>query len=50
MAQKPAITEPELHVWFWGETAAGKLTSQLAQVMTEADDPALQRVVRGLAR
>ena len=50
MAQKPAITEPELHIWFWGETAAGKLTSQLARVMTEADDPALQRVANGLAR
>ena len=50
MSQKPAITEPELHVWFWGETAGGKLTSELAQVMTESDDPAVQRLARGLAR
>ncbi|MCH7712905.1 MAG: hypothetical protein IIC99_04710 [Chloroflexi bacterium] len=50
MAQKPTTTEPEIHTWFWGETAGGKLTSQLAQVMTEADDPAIQRVANGLAR
>ena len=50
MAQKPTTTEPEVHTWFWGETAGGKLTSQLAQVMTEADDPAIQRVANGLAR
>lgn len=50
MAQKPTTTEPELHTWFWGETAGGKLTSKLAQVMTDADDPALQRVAFGLAR
>ena len=50
MAQRPTTTEPEIHTWFWGETAGGKLTSQLAQVMTEADDPAIQRVANGLAR
>ena len=50
MAQKPTTTEPEVHTWFWGETAGGKLTSKLAQVMAEADDPAIQRVANGLAR
>ena len=50
MCQKPSSTEPELHKWFWGETAAGKLTSKLAQRMAEAGDPALERVANGLAR
>lgn len=50
MAQKPNTTEPEIHTWFWGETAGGKLTSNLAQVMNESDDPATQRVANGLAR
>ena len=50
MAQKPATTEPELHTWFWGETAGGKLTSKLAQVMNESDDRVVQRIANGLAR
>ena len=50
MCQRPSSTEPELHEWFWGETAAGDLTSKLAKRMTEAGDPALERVANGLAR
>ena len=50
MNQKPTTTESELHTWFWGETAGGKLTSKLAQVMNEAEDPTTQRIAYGLAR
>jgi len=50
MCQRPSSTEPELHEWFWGETAAGTLTSKLAKRMADAGDPAMERFAFGLAR
>ena len=50
MCQRPSSTEPELHKWFWGETAAGDLTSKLAKRMIGAGDPAMERFAFGLAR
>ena len=50
MAQSPSSTEPDLHTWFWGETAGGKLTSKLANRMAAAGDPTLERIANGLAR
>jgi hypothetical protein len=50
MAQRPNVSEPELHRWFWGETAVAQLIRALAQRMNASDDPALKYVANGLAR
>jgi hypothetical protein len=50
MAQRPKATEPELHTWFWGETATGHLLAEIAQRMANSEDAAEQRVARGIAR
>jgi hypothetical protein len=50
MAQRPNVTEPELHRWFWGETAVAQLIRTVAQRMTASDDPALKYFAYGLAR
>jgi hypothetical protein len=50
MAQRPAVSEPELHRWFWGETAVAQLIRAVAQRMTATDDPALKYFAYGLAR
>jgi hypothetical protein len=50
MAQRPHISEADLHRWFWGETAAGHLIRTVAQRMAATDDPALKYFAYGLAR
>jgi hypothetical protein len=50
MAQRPNVSEPELHRWFWGETAVAQLIRALARRMNASDDPALKYVANGLAR
>jgi len=50
MAQRPNVSEPELHRWFWGETAMAQLIRTVAQRMTATDDPALKYFAYGLAR
>jgi hypothetical protein len=50
MTQRPAVPEPELHRWFWGETAVAQLIRAVAQRMATSDDPALKYFANGLAR
>ncbi len=50
MAQRPNVSEPELHRWFWGETAVAQLIRAVAQRLTATDDPALKYFAYGLAR
>ena len=50
MKQRPTATETELHTWFWGKTAAGRLVSELAQRMKDSGDPALAGIANGIAR
>jgi hypothetical protein len=50
MAQRPNLSEPELHRWFWGETALGQLIRALVQRLNASDDPALKYFANGLAR
>jgi hypothetical protein len=50
MGQSPASTETELHTWFWGKTAAGRLVSDLAQRMKDSGDSGLESMANGLAR
>jgi hypothetical protein len=44
------ISEPELHRWFWGETAVAQLIRAVSQRMSASDDHALTYVAYGLAR
>jgi hypothetical protein len=50
MAQRPSVSEADLHHWFWGETAIGQLIRSVAQRMNAGDDPALKYFAYGLAR
>jgi hypothetical protein len=50
MAQRPPMAEPELHRWFWGETAVAALIRAVAQRMNSSDDPALKYFANGLVR
>jgi hypothetical protein len=50
MMQRPTATEPELHTWFWGETAAGRLVAAVARRMTASEDAVEQRIAYGIAR
>jgi hypothetical protein len=50
MTQRPNASEPELHRWFWGETAVAQLIHAVAQRMTATDDPGLKYFAYGLAR
>jgi hypothetical protein len=50
MAQRPSVSETDLHQWFWGETAIGQLIRSVAQRMHAADDPAMRYFAYGLAR
>lgn len=50
MAQKPAVSEPDLHNWFWGETVIGQLIPALGESMQASDDPATKAVAFGIAR
>ncbi|MFQ5860651.1 MAG: hypothetical protein ACE5IG_03765 [Dehalococcoidia bacterium] len=50
MAQRSNASEPQLHRWFWGETAAGCLVSAIADCMKATDDPELKHIAFGIAR
>lgn len=50
MCQRPQSTDSEMHTWFWGETAVGKLIKSVAEKMNETDDPELKSFAYGLAR
>jgi hypothetical protein len=50
MAQRTNFSEPELHCWFWGETALAQLICAVAQRMSASNDPALKYFANGLAR
>jgi hypothetical protein len=50
MAQRPEVSEPDLHRWFWGETAVGKLLACIAERMNASEDPALKSAANGIAR
>jgi hypothetical protein len=50
MAQRPTVSETDLHQWFWSETAIGQLVRSVAQRMNAGDDPALKYFAYGLAR
>ena len=50
MCQRPQATASEMHTWFWGETAVGKLIKSVAEKMNETDDPELKSFAYGLAR
>ena len=50
MCQRPQATESEMHTWFWGETAVGRLIKSVAEKMNETDDPELKSFAYGLAR
>lgn len=50
MAQRDGIGETELHTWFWGETAMGRLIPEVGRRMGALDDPAAKAVAYGIAR
>ena len=50
MAQRPEVSEADLHAWFWGETAMGQLIPAVARRMSASDDAALKAVAYGIAR
>jgi len=50
LTQRPESTEPEIHTWFWGDTAAGQLVADIARQMKDTEDPALERIAFGIAR
>ena len=50
LEQRPTSTETELHTWFWGKTAAGRLVTDLAQRMKDSGEPDVERMASGLAR
>jgi hypothetical protein len=50
MTQQPHVSEPELHRWFWGETAVAQLIRAVAQHKNASDDPVLKYFANGLAR
>jgi hypothetical protein len=51
VASPSSVTpRPELHRWFWGETAVAQLIRAVSQRMSASDDPALTYFAYGLAR
>ena len=50
MAQRDDLGETELHTWFWGDTALGRLVPEVAKRMAALDDPTAKAVAYGLAR
>ena len=50
MAQRPNDSEPEIHQWFWGETAVGTLIDSITQRLNATGDPQLQATAYGLSR
>jgi hypothetical protein len=50
MVQKPSMSEPDLHTWFWGDTVVGQLIPAVGEHMQGSDDPATKAVAFGIAR
>lgn len=50
MVQKPTMSEPDLHIWFWGETVMGQLIPAVGEHMQASEDPAAKAVAFGIAR
>jgi hypothetical protein len=50
MMQKPEATDTDLHAWFWGETAIGRLLPAVARRLNALDDPTLKAIAYGIAR
>ena len=50
MSQRPEETEEEVHRWFWGATATGRLVVRIAERMRSSEDPSLKGAAQGLAR
>lgn len=50
MSQAPESACADLHRWFWGETAAGRLCVAVRDRMKTAGDPKLDAIAFGIAR
>ena len=50
MMQRPDDAEPDIHRWFWGETAVGELIDRITQRLNASGDAALQATAYGLSR
>ena len=50
MAQRPTDAEPDIHRWFWGETAVGALIDSITQRLTATGDARLAATAYGLSR
>ena len=50
MAQRPNDSEPDIHRWFWGETAVGTLIDSITQRLNATGDAKLQATAYGLSR
>jgi hypothetical protein len=50
MAQRPNDSEPEVHSWFWSETAVGALIDSITQRLNATGDSKLQATAYGLSR
>ena len=50
MAQRPNDSEPDIHRWFWGETAVGALIDSITQRLNATGDAKLQATAYGLSR
>ncbi len=50
MAQRPDVPAAELHTWFWGEAALGRLASAVARRMGATEDPVAKAIAFGIAR
>jgi len=50
MARRPDQRDNDLHRWFWGETAMGRLLFRVAERMASSDDTELVQGARFIAR
>ena len=50
MAQRPNDAEPDIHRWFWGETAVGALIDRITQRLIATGDTRLAATAYGLSR
>jgi hypothetical protein len=50
MMQKSEATDTDLHAWFWGETAMGRLLPAVARRLNASNDPTLKAIAYGIAR
>ena len=50
LEQRPDSADPQVHEWFWGETAMGRMIVSLAARMEESEDAETKAIPYGLAR